>query len=95
VRFTGADAQAFERVLERQLSGHKLEDFRKSFALLTKLALPAPTAKQIAQTTALLGRPPRSYREYVQWTAKQWQGVAAGARAMSEGQRLHARGGSA
>jgi uncharacterized protein YbjT (DUF2867 family) len=77
VRYTGGDFTVFERVLERQLSGHKLDDFRKSFRLLARLALPAPSAQQIAQTTSLLGRPPRRYRDYVGGAAASWQNELA------------------
>lgn len=77
VRWTGGDVDAFARLLESRLTGEKLSDFRKSFRLLSEIAMPAPTAKQLAQTQVLLGRAPRSYAEYVKDAAARWR-VAAG-----------------
>lgn len=61
----GPDDDAFERTLERQVTApKKLSDFRASYALFAKLNLPT-SARDLAQTTALLGRPPTSYAAYV------------------------------
>lgn len=55
---------SFEEVLARVVDGKKRGDFVATYAVLKKLALPTDPA-QLAETTALVGHPPRSYRDYV------------------------------
>jgi uncharacterized protein YbjT (DUF2867 family) len=65
VRYTGDDAAAWARTAEYRLpGGRKGEDFRASFAALGRSRLSA-SAKQVAATTALLGRPPQDYTDWV------------------------------
>ena len=47
-----------------RLSGKKVHDYRNVFLALRRRAWPA-TAEQIRQTSQLLGRSPRRYRDYV------------------------------
>jgi uncharacterized protein YbjT (DUF2867 family) len=42
----------------------KAADFAKTFRVIQRFGIPA-SPRIVAQTTALLGRPPRSYRDYV------------------------------
>lgn len=53
-----------DAAIDRALSGKKREDFRATYKVLRDFELPTrPSA--LAQTTTLLGRPPRTYSEYV------------------------------
>ncbi|MFI5956748.1 SDR family oxidoreductase [Cryptosporangium sp. NPDC051539] len=70
VRYDG-DRQDWSDALARHLSGPKLADFRRSYGFIARFPLPAP-ARDIAGTTALLGRPLRSYETYVRDTAERW-----------------------
>lgn len=54
---------AFEACAQRELSGRKLEDFVGSHRVLRTFALPTEP-RDLARTTALLGRRPRAYEEY-------------------------------
>lgn len=65
VRYTGGDAAAWARTSELRLpSGRKGVDFRSSFASLGRHRL-AASARDVAATTALLGRPPQDYADWV------------------------------
>ena len=55
---------AFEACAAEALSGRKLEDFVASHRVLRRFAMPTDP-RDVAATTALLGRPPRAYEEYV------------------------------
>jgi len=62
---------AWQPALARGISGQKLQDFRRTYRLLSRI--PVPTApKDVALITELLGRAPRSYQEYVRDTAAEW-----------------------
>lgn len=50
--------------LHRALDAKKRDDFIRSYALLANFAVPTE-ARSLAQTSALLGRPPTSYESYV------------------------------
>lgn len=65
VVYAGDDRSAWMRAIERHLDGHKREDFLKTYRSLA-LVSSKPSPAALAQTTALLGRPPRSYGEYVE-----------------------------
>ncbi|MFD1722243.1 SDR family oxidoreductase [Amnibacterium endophyticum] len=72
VRHTGDDAAAWARTADLRLAaGRKGEDYRGSFAGLGRHRLTA-SAKDVARTAALLGRPPQDYAD---WAAEV---VAAG-----------------
>lgn len=59
------DGPAFDDMLEKTVTApKKLGDFRASYMLLRSLTVPTNPA-EVAQTTALLGRPPISYAQYV------------------------------
>jgi uncharacterized protein YbjT (DUF2867 family) len=64
VRYTGDDPVAWAAAADRRLpTGKKGRDYRASFRLLGRLAIPTSTA-QVALTTSLLGRPPLGYAGY-------------------------------
>jgi NAD(P)-dependent dehydrogenase (short-subunit alcohol dehydrogenase family) len=52
-------------------AGPKLADFRRSYGFIARFRLPT-SARDVAATTALLGRPPRRYETYVRDTAERW-----------------------
>lgn len=58
------DFPAFEACAREQLSGRKLVDFVASHRVLRGFALPTDP-RDLAATTALLGRAPRAYEQYV------------------------------
>ena len=62
VSFTG-DVD-WDVLTSNRLSGKKVHDFRNTYLALRRRAWPA-SAEQIRQTTELLGRSPRRYRDYV------------------------------
>jgi uncharacterized protein YbjT (DUF2867 family) len=70
VRYTGDDPN-WRDALAARLSGQKLEDWIHSFELLG--AAPIPTdPTELEATATLLGRAPRSFRDYVQDTTASW-----------------------
>lgn len=64
VRNTSADLDRFAALLEQRLAGKKRADFLSTFRALARLQV-ATDPRQVAATTELLGRAPRSYDEYV------------------------------
>ncbi|MDX8144154.1 NmrA family NAD(P)-binding protein [Lentzea sp. BCCO 10_0061] len=63
VVYTGDDPE-WRKAFERRLSGQKLVDWIRSFELLS--AAPIPTTEaEVAAMTKLLGRAPRTLRDYV------------------------------
>jgi uncharacterized protein YbjT (DUF2867 family) len=71
VRYTG-ESDDWKRFVDAALTGHKRDDYLASFALLRGYALPTNT-EHLRQTTELLGKPPRTYAEYVHDTARRWR----------------------
>lgn len=71
VRYTG-DGDDWIRPVETQLEGRKRADFLATFRVLRKFAQPTDP-EQLAATTTLLGRAPRSYAQYVHDTLRSWQ----------------------
>lgn len=65
VEYAGDDRGAWVHAIEGHLDGHKREDFLKTYRSLA-LVSSKPSPAALAQTTMLLGRPPRSYGEYVE-----------------------------
>jgi uncharacterized protein YbjT (DUF2867 family) len=57
--------------LARHLSGPKLADFRRSYRFIARFHL-RTSARDLAGTTALLGRAPQRYETYVRDTATRW-----------------------
>jgi uncharacterized protein YbjT (DUF2867 family) len=76
VRYDG-DRPDWPDLLARHLSGAKLADFRRSYRFIARFPLPA-SARDLAATTALLGRPPGRYESYVRDTAARWYQEAGG-----------------
>jgi uncharacterized protein YbjT (DUF2867 family) len=70
VRYDG-DRPDWPDVLARHLSGPKLADYQRSYRAITKFSLPT-SARDLATTTALLGRAPRRYEAYVHDMAERW-----------------------
>jgi uncharacterized protein YbjT (DUF2867 family) len=58
----------WRQTIGRVLQGKKREDFLATYTVIPKFAFPTDP-KQLAQTSALLGRPPRSYADYVREAA--------------------------
>ncbi len=63
VRYTGDDPQ-WRKAFEKRLHGRKLEDWIRSFELLSAAAIPTDPA-DVETMTRLLGHAPRTLREYV------------------------------
>ena len=72
-------------LLARHLSGPKLADFRRSYRFIARFHL-RTAARDVAATTALLGRAPRRYETYVRDTAGRW-GDTICTRTDAEGKR--------
>ncbi len=64
VEYAGRDRDAWRSAIERHLRGHKREDWLKTYEALAKMS-GGPKPDELARTTELLGRPPRSYHAYV------------------------------
>ncbi len=65
VEYAGNDVEAWRATVgARMTSEARANDFGKTYRILQRFGAPA-SAKQIALTTALLGRPPRHFRRYV------------------------------
>lgn len=69
------DAAAWERGLAEELAGKKLDDVVQTWRSLARFGIPT-MPKAVATTTRLLGRPPTTYRDYVQRTAASWRSAA-------------------
>jgi uncharacterized protein YbjT (DUF2867 family) len=66
------DDLLWESSLEKNLDGKKRIDLLKTYRLIRKFKLPT-YGKHVAITQELLGRPPRSYKTYVEETFAQWR----------------------
>lgn len=64
VVYAGADPGAWRSAITTHLGGQRREDCLKTYEALAKMS-GEPKAVELARTTALLGRAPRSYRAYV------------------------------
>jgi hypothetical protein len=71
VSYTGNDP-GWPNALASRLTGQKLRDFQKTFQILAKQSI-RTNPRDLATTTALLGRAPRPYEAYVSDMAKAWQ----------------------
>jgi len=60
--------------LSRGITGRKLEDFHRTYRLLSRIPVPT-SARDVAVITGLLGRPPRPYADYVREAAAAWTGT--------------------
>ncbi|MDB4938894.1 MAG: Oxidoreductase [Labilithrix sp.] len=63
-----SDESRFRAALARSVTGRKHDDFVASFGALRRFEVPT-NPKELAATTALLGRAPTSYRAYVEHVA--------------------------
>jgi uncharacterized protein YbjT (DUF2867 family) len=63
VAYVGDDDAVWQAIFRHRLQGKKLQDLHNSFVFLGKRSFVVPRA--VAATTKLLGRAPRSYRDYV------------------------------
>jgi uncharacterized protein YbjT (DUF2867 family) len=79
VRYTGDDEQTWMRLLRERLSGRKQEDFLNTYRVISRFYMPTDP-RSVARITALLGRPPRSYGEYVRDTLARWRSAGEGAK---------------
>lgn len=64
IRYAGEEDGVWAAALERNLSGHKRADWTASFGFLSKFGVKT-NRRDLAATTRLLGRPPRSYAQFV------------------------------
>lgn len=71
VRYTGGDPARFEREAKTVLEGKKLDDVLASYRVLGRMHVPTD-AREVARTTALLGRAPRRYEDYARDAAARW-----------------------
>ena len=72
VRYSGGDLEAFEKQMRTVAPAWKAYDMRAMFRRYQQDGA-AASREQIDQLTALLGRPPRSYREFALETARAWK----------------------
>ncbi|MFC3737272.1 SDR family oxidoreductase [Paractinoplanes deccanensis] len=70
VEYQDAESTWFA-ALARGLSGQKLQDFRKTYRLLSRVPVPTKP-RDVEMITRLLGHPPRPYADYVHDTAAEW-----------------------
>ncbi|WP_199444361.1 SDR family oxidoreductase [Umezawaea beigongshangensis] len=71
VRYTGDDPE-WRRTFALRLPGRKLQDWISSFELLGSTPIPTDPA-DVENTARLLGRAPRSLRDYARDTAAAWR----------------------
>lgn len=76
VRYAGDDIEAWERVVANRMDDAKRADFKKTLAVLQRFGAPT-SASDLAATTALLGRAPRSFADYARDRAAAWRSRAA------------------
>ena len=64
VEYAGHHRDAWRNAIRTNLDGHKREDWLKTYEALAKTS-GEPKSAELARTTELLGRAPRTYRAYV------------------------------
>ena len=72
VRYSGGDLDAFEKQMRAAAPAWKAYDMRAMFRRYQQDGA-AASREQLEQLTALLGRPPRSYREFALEAARSWK----------------------
>ncbi|WP_377644464.1 SDR family oxidoreductase [Oryzobacter terrae] len=77
VRYRGDDDAAIEAALSRHLTGYRRDDWISSFKKLRGFAVTA-SARELAETRRLLGRPPTDFVDFVARVVAE-HGVQAGA----------------
>ena len=72
VRYAGGDLDAFEKAVKANAPAWLAYDLR---AMMRRYQADGAVATpdDIARLTTLLGRPPRSYRDFARETARSWQ----------------------
>ncbi len=75
VTYTG-DSDDWMDYVKSELEGQKQADYLASFGFMKSYALPT-IVREVAQTTSLLGRPPRTYKQYVDATLERWREARA------------------
>ncbi|MBM6400601.1 SDR family oxidoreductase [Phycicoccus sonneratiae] len=78
VRYVGDDDAALERALRAHLTGHRLEDWLSSLRLIRGFAVPT-SAKDLATTERLLGRPATPFAQFAERVAREHHLVEGGA----------------
>lgn len=71
IRYTGDDDAEWTALMRRSFTGRKLADMLATWSMLRKRSL-STSRDELAVTTRLLGRLPRSYQQYVRDTATEW-----------------------
>jgi len=66
------DDAAFRSAVLRSARGKKVNDLMSSYAAIRRITLPT-SPRDVARTTALLGRPPTPYADYVQARVQAWR----------------------
>jgi uncharacterized protein YbjT (DUF2867 family) len=64
VRYAGDDIERWRQRVGARMTPARATDFGKTYRVIQRFGAPA-SAKMIAKTTALLGKPPRDFRSYV------------------------------
>jgi uncharacterized protein YbjT (DUF2867 family) len=76
VSYVGDDESTWLEGINRELAGHKRDDFTRTYRKLPKFGGSVNEA-HLARTTELLGRAPSSYRDYVRSLLEARRGAAA------------------
>jgi uncharacterized protein YbjT (DUF2867 family) len=77
VAYPGNDIETWRATVGARMRPEaRANDFGKTYRILQRFGAPA-NAKKIAQTTALLGRPPRDFRSYVSEQVERLRGARA------------------
>ena len=84
VRYAGDDDAVLEAAMRSHLTGHRHDDMLASFKLLRTLAVPT-SAKELAITERLLGRPATTFAAFAERVATE-HGVRAGTDAAERAQ---------
>lgn len=76
VRYAGDDIDTWDRLVADRMNDAKRQDFKKTLAVLQRFGAPT-SGSDLAATTALLGRAPRSFADYARDRAREWRSRAA------------------
>ena len=71
VRYSGEDARRVQAHFTARLEGKKREDLIKTYQMIGRYAVPTDP-RELAAATRLLGRRPRTYRDYVVECVERW-----------------------
>ncbi|KAB2899592.1 MAG: NAD(P)H-binding protein [Kofleriaceae bacterium] len=76
VSYAGDDIERWRRSVGARMPAAKATDFAKTYRVIQRFGIPA-SARAIARTTALLGRPPRDFKSYVREQVERLQHARA------------------